>query len=128
MKTIEQTYQIKVPVQEVWKALTDPKIINKWGGGPAVMSGVTDSEFSLWGGDIHGKNTEVVLNKKLVQEWYSGDWKQPSKVTFNLLPKGDTTKVQLIHEVIPDEEVKDIADGWKTYYLGPMKQWLEKEL
>jgi hypothetical protein len=31
----------------------------------------------------------------------------------------------LIHEDIPDENVKDINDGWKDYYLGPLNDYLE---
>ena len=35
------------------------------------------------------------------------------------------TEVELIHEDIPDEEAKDIESGWKSYYLGPLKELLE---
>jgi uncharacterized protein YndB with AHSA1/START domain len=41
MKTLKQTYLIDVSVEEVWRALVDPKIIDKWGGGPAKMEGKT---------------------------------------------------------------------------------------
>lgn len=84
------------------------------------------TNFSLWGGDIHGKNLKVVKNKELVQEWYGGDWEKPSKVTFTLTQKGDITEINLLHEDVPDEEAKDIDDGWKTYYLGPLKKLVEE--
>jgi activator of HSP90 ATPase len=84
------------------------------------------TEFTLWDGDIHGKNIKVVPNKKLVQEWFSGDWEKSSIVTFTLIKKGNKTELNLLHEDVPNEEIKDISDGWKTYYLGPLKQLLEK--
>jgi hypothetical protein len=28
---------------------------------------------------------------------------------------------------VPDEEFEDINSGWDEYYLGPMKQMLEKD-
>jgi hypothetical protein len=31
-----------------------------------------------------------------------------------------------VHENIPEGEVDEIADGWKRYYLGPLKELLEK--
>ena len=50
MKVIKQTYNIKTPVEKVWQALTDPKVIEKWGAGTAVMDSKEGTEFSLWGG------------------------------------------------------------------------------
>ncbi len=68
MKKIVKEYQIFASGEKVWEALTDPKIIVKWGAGPAEMDRHDGTEFKLWGGDIHGKNVEVVPEEKLVQE------------------------------------------------------------
>lgn len=125
MKTIKQKYLVNAPLEKVWQALVDPKEISKWGGGPAKMSEEENFEFSLWGGDIYGTNIKVVKEKKLVQDWYGGKWEKPSKVTFNLEEKGGKIEIELIHEDIPDSEAADIDDGWKRYYLGPLKDLLE---
>ena len=125
MKTIQQEYQINAPVEKVWKALVVPEVIERWGGGPAKMVAEELSEFELWGGDIHGKNIEVVPNKKLVQDWYSGGWEKPSRATFTLTPKDGGTLVSLVHENVPDEEAEDIAYGWNRYYLGKIKELLD---
>ena len=125
MKALKQRYEIKAPIGTVWQALVDPEIIEKWSGGPAKMSDKESFEFSLWGGDIHGKNIKVVKNKELVQDWYGGDWDQPSKVTFRLSEDQGVTEVNLIQENVPDEEFEDIEDGWKQFYLGPILDFLE---
>lgn len=127
MKSIRQTYRIKASIEEVWKALTDTKYIDGWGGGPAKMSDKAGSKFSLWGGDIYGKNIEIITNKKIVQEWFGGKWKSPSIATFNLSSKNDMTIIDFIHENVPEEEFKDIEQGWKDYYLGPIKKYLENK-
>lgn len=130
MKTIKQAYHIASSLEEVWKALTDPKSIEAWGGGPAKMKASEGYKFSLWGGSIWGKNLEVSDQKKLVQEWWSSDepkWTQPSKVTFNLSFKGEKVTIDLLHEKVPDANAKDIAEGWKEYYLGPLKESLESK-
>jgi activator of HSP90 ATPase len=126
MKPIKQTYIIKAPIEKVWDALVNAKTIEKWGGGPAKMQSTQMSQFSLWGGDIHGKNTKVVKNKKLVQEWYGGDWEKPSKVVFELSQKDGKTTVKLTHTNLPEGEEKEFEKGWKEYYLGPLKKLLEK--
>lgn len=126
MKTIKQTYTVKVPIERVWKALVDPKEIERWNAGPAKMDDKVGTKFKLWGGDIYGENTEVVKNRKLVQDWYGGDWPEPSKVTITLSTENEITKIDLLHDNIPDEEVGNIADGWNLYYFGELKKLLEK--
>lgn len=125
MKTLKQTYIIGAPIEKVWEALVDPKVIDDWGGGPAKMSPEEGFEFEVWGGDIWGKNLKVVPGKQLVQEWTAGQWDKPSKVTFKLSEQGGKTKVDLLHEDVPDSEVDEIDDGWERYYLGPLKGFLE---
>jgi activator of HSP90 ATPase len=126
-KTIKKVYKIAAPAKKVWDALVSQKIIEVWGGGPAKMDDKVGTEFSLWGGDIHGKNIEVVRERKLVQEWFGGDWPKPSIVTFTIKPEKDKTVLELEHTGVPDGEVDDIDAGWDDYYVGPMKDLLEKK-
>ena len=126
MKSINQKYEIKAPVSEVWQALVNPKIIADLGAGPAKMNEKVGTKFSLWGGDIYGKNIEVVKEKKLVQEWFGGKWEKPSILTLILIGKEGVTELDLIQTDVPNEEVKDISQGWKDYYIGPMIEMLQK--
>lgn len=130
MQTIEQRYIINAPIAQVWQALVDPKIIEKWGAGPAKMDDNTGVKFSLWGGSIWGKNIKVIKEKVLSQEWYSDEdpkWKQPSMVTFKLHTENKGTVIELVHSNIPDANAKDIEAGWKDYYLGALKAYVEEK-
>lgn len=127
MKTTKQEYVVNAPAEKVWEALVDPKQIDEWGAGPAKMDNKVGTKFSLWGGDIHGTNTKVVKNKVLEQDWFGGDWKEPSKVRFTLSNENGKTKIELFHDNIPDGEANDIGDGWHRYYLGPLKEYLENK-
>jgi len=127
VKSIKQIYKINAPVGKVWKGLTDSTYIDAWGGGPSKMNDEVGKRFSLWGADIFGKNIEVEPLKMLKQEWYGGKWDEPSIVTFLLEGKGKTTKLVLLHDVIPNGEEKRLADDWKKSYLGPLKKYLEKK-
>lgn len=126
MKTLHQTYEINASIEKVWDALVNPKQIDKWGGGVAKMSEEVGFEFELWDGEIYGKNIEVIKNKKLVQEWYSGIWDKPSIVTFILKQTGSKTTVDLKHIDIPDNEARDVEDGWQDYYMNPLKELVER--
>ena len=66
MKEIKQTFHIKAKPEEVYNALTNPLFIELWTGYSAVMEPKPETEFSIWEGDIHGKNIEFVENRKIV--------------------------------------------------------------
>jgi len=110
----------------VWNALTNSKTIDKWGGGPSKMSSKQGVKFSLWGGDIWGKNIKVSPKKELVQEWYGGNWEKPSIASFKLTHKDDCTTLYLTHSEVPEKEFDSIDKGWDDYYLAPIKELLEK--
>ena len=127
MKAIKKTYTINAPIEKVWQALTDPKMIDAWGGGPAKMAAAVGTKFEFWGGDIHGENIEVIPNKKLVQHWYEGNWKKPSTATFTLEPNNGRTTLVLVHENVPAASHDDINEGWDQYYLDPLKDYVEEQ-
>jgi uncharacterized protein YndB with AHSA1/START domain len=125
MKVLKQEYKIDAPLSKVWEALTDPRVIEKWGGDPVKMEPKVSFEFSLWGGDIHGKNTKVIPQRLLAQDWMSGTWEKYSKLEFKLSFKNGVTTIVLTQTEIPEDEYNDIAEGWKLYYLGEIKKLLE---
>jgi len=45
---------------------------------------------------------------------------------FTLSEKDGVTTVDLTQTNIPDSELEDIEKGWKSYYMGPLKDLLEK--
>ena len=126
VKDLHQTYHIKAPVAKVWDALVNPKVIEKWSGSRAVMDANVGSKFSLWDGDIKGTNIKVVAERELAQDWFGGKWDESSQVVFLLSEKDGVTTVELKQENIPDSEAADIADGWKSYYIGPLTDLLEE--
>jgi activator of HSP90 ATPase len=111
----------------VWKALVEPTLIERWGAGPGVvMDEEPGTAFRLWGGEIRGKNIVVDRWEKLVQEWYGGDWDEPSIVTFALSEKNGNTSVVLTHTNIPDNEAESIERGWDEDYMFPLKDLAER--
>jgi len=118
MKTFQKTFRINAEPADVYSAITNPYTIGLWSGYPAVMSEEPGSEFSLWEGDITGKNLEFVRNKKVVQEWYFGEQTEKSIVTITIKPDGEDSEVTVEHTNIPDADFADIASGWREFYFG----------
>jgi activator of HSP90 ATPase len=121
MKTFKKTFRINAEPSDIYSALTNPKTIELWSGYPAEMSTVPGSEFSLWEGDITGRNIEFIENRKVVQEWYFGEQTVKSVVTISIEPEGDHSSVTIEHTNIPDEEFADISEGWREYYIDAIR-------
>lgn len=118
MKTFKKTFKINAEPSDIYSAITNPYTIELWSGYPAKMSTEPGSEFSLWEGDITGRNIEFIQDKKVVQEWYFGEQTEKSIVTISIMPAGENSEVTVEHSNIPDEEFSNIAEGWREYYIG----------
>jgi len=125
MKEFTYNILINADTEEVFSALTNPFQIELWTGFPAVMDDKVGTIFSLWEGDISGCNLEIIKDYKIVQEWFFGETENPSIVTLILKKAGKNTKIDLIHTNIPEDAFEEIVEGWKDYYLGSMKNFLE---
>ena len=84
MKTFKKYFELPTSPDQVYLALTNPITIQLWSGAEAQMSTEVGSEFSLFDGDICGKNLEFEENKKIVQHWYFEGEPEESIVTFKL--------------------------------------------
>jgi activator of HSP90 ATPase len=123
MKTIKQKHIVHATPQEVYAALTNAFTIELWSGYPAVMEATEGFEFSIFDGDICGKNIKLVENEMLVQNWYFGDATDDSIVTINLMWHENGTRITVEHTNVPDDEVEEFEDGWKDYYWGAIKEF-----
>jgi uncharacterized protein YndB with AHSA1/START domain len=126
MNTIKQTSLINAAPQQVWQALTDQEIIEVWSGAETEFVPEPEAEYSLWDGSICGVIVSVEPNKKLVQTWKPDNWTiENSVVSFTLMPDGDGTRVELLHENVEDFDFEGTEEGWDLYYLGAIKRMLE---
>ncbi len=128
MKDYKKYFIIPATPEEIYRALTDPKLIKLWSGEDAVMSTEPGSEFSLFEGSIEGHNIEFEENKKIVQEWYFGEEEEePSIVTIKLHTHKDGTSVELRHTNIPEEAYEDMVEGWNEVYFESILEFFEEE-
>ncbi|HSH50925.1 MAG TPA: SRPBCC domain-containing protein [Bacteroidales bacterium] len=127
MRDYKKYYNIPATPGEVFIALTNPFTIELWSGYKTIMDDKEGTEFTLWDGDISGKNLEIEKNKKIVQEWYFGQQDNRSIVTIKIYEKKKTAQIELNHTNIPDEIYDNITKGWDEYYFGALKIFFEEE-
>lgn len=127
MKDYKKYYTLPTTPEEVYLALTIPLSIKLWSGAEAEMTTDPNSEFSLFDGDIIGKNLEFEENKKIVQQWYFEGQDEASIVTMKLHEHKKGCSVELSHTNIPDEVYDEFVDGWETSYFGELYEFFDGE-
>ena len=126
MKDFKKYYTFPAPPEEVYLALTNPLSVKLFTGAEVEMSTVVGSEFSLFDGDITGKNLEFEENKKIVQQWYFDGQNEPSIVTLKIHEYKKGASVELHHTNIPDEVYEEFVDGWNTSYFGELLEFFQE--
>ena len=120
-KEFKKYFKLDASPADLYNALTNPTMIEIWSGEPAVMSTEPGSEFSLWDGEIVGRNIEFIPNQKIVQHWFFGE-EVDSVVTIKLHPDKKGTNVEVHQTNIPDEAFDNITEGWESDYFGSLSE------
>jgi activator of HSP90 ATPase len=106
--------------------MNSKKFADMTGGRSADISAEEGGEFSMFGGDITGRNIELVPGKRVVQAWRSGAWPAGvySIIKFELELEGRGTKLTFDQSGYPDDAHDMLAGGWQQMYWDPMSKML----
>ena len=111
--------------QEVYRAWLTSDGHSGMTGSPAKVSDQVGGVFDAWDGYIHGKNLELVPNKRIVQAWRTSEFSQDepdSRIEVTLEPVGSQTKLTLKHTGLPPHGGQ-YESGWVESYFEPMKEY-----
>jgi uncharacterized protein YndB with AHSA1/START domain len=129
MPPIKKRISLAVPISKVWAALTAPKAISAWMGGPVKSNPRVGGKFALFGGETTGRYTAVEKPNTLEYTWRQANWPATwpdSRVRWKLKATKAGTLLTLTHDKFPNQDERDSHDsGWDEYWLGPMQAWLE---
>lgn len=126
---IHQEVDIDARPADIYRALTDSATFSQMTGGrSADISADAGGAISLFGGDIRGRNIELVPDARVVQAWRSQAWPEGvySIVSFVLRPQGRATRLVFDQAGHPADSHKMLEDGWGKMYWQPMKALLAK--
>ncbi len=132
-RAIEVTQEIAAPVESVWKAITDPKELERWFPLQArVTPGVGGEVFMSWGPPWEGGSRIEAWdeNRRLRTRGFleHGD---ASMVEYTLEAKGGKTLLRLVHSGFAkggdweDELFGGTERGWR-YELRSLRHYLER--
>lgn len=124
---IHQDIVINGTAKAVYDILTSSKKFTAMTGGRvAKISKDEGGAISMFGGDIRGRNVELVPGKRVIQAWRAGYWQQGvySIVRFELVADGPKTKLAFDQTGYPADAETDLQSGWHKMYWEPMNKML----
>ena len=129
-KTIEQSILIKASPHDVYEAFMDSKKHSKFTESKAKISREIEGKFTIFEGDLEGKNLELIQDRKIVQSWRSNEEGWPkthySTITIELESVETGTCLTFKQTGIPLVSYKSVKEGWNEYYWEPLKNMVEK--
>lgn len=134
---IERTYD--APVENVWKAISDKNEMKKWYFDLPDFKAEPGAKFEFYGGKENCTQykhlcevVDVIPNKKLSYTWRYEGLAGNSKVTFELFPEANKTKLKLTHEGLETfpQDNEDFAresfkGGWTYFVDEALKGYLD---
>lgn len=123
---IHQEIEFEAAPEKVYSALMDAAEHSQFTGEPAEITADAGGTFSCYGGQIGGRNIELVAGRRIVQAWRVGSWDEGvySLVRIELEDAGGKTKLTLDHSAIDDEMAPHLESGWHARYWEPLAKYL----
>ena len=125
---------IKATPERIWEAITDPAQRAKYSFGVQTQSDwATGSTYrASVPGAVHiaqGENLVVEPPRLLVQSFralWSDDVSAQgvTRVTWEIEPVGDSCRLTVVHDQLPDSANAELYGGWPMILSG-LKTWLE---
>jgi activator of HSP90 ATPase len=123
--SLHDEVDLKSDPQHIYEVLLDAKQFKAFTGAPAEIDPKPGGAFSMFGGQIVGRNVELVPNQRIVQAWRPTHWDPGvySIVEFELKPRASGTLVILDHKGFPEGNFDHLEWGWRTHYWDPLKKY-----
>jgi uncharacterized protein YndB with AHSA1/START domain len=124
--TIHFDVDYKTTPEKIYQPLLDAAQFKTFSGLPAEIDPKVGGWFKLFGGQVEGRNIELVPNQRIVQAWRSASWPAGiySIVKFELVPRGAGTRIVFDHAGFTEDKQKGLASGWEEHYWEPLHKYL----
>ena len=124
--SLHEEIELKAAPQRIYEVLLDAKQFAAFTGMPAEIDAKPGGAFSMFGGQIVGRNVELVANQRIVQAWRPTHWDPGiySIAAFVFKPTGGGTLVVLDHKGFPEGDFDHLEWGWHNHYWDPLKNFL----
>jgi activator of HSP90 ATPase len=97
----------------------------------AIISNKIGGKFTAWDGYIKGEIITLEKNRKIIQKWRTTDFNKNDKdsileITIKEIGK-NRTRLILKHSELPEGSEEEYKNGWKEFYIRPLKEFIKKQ-
>lgn len=126
MTTIHQEITFTATPQQVYRALMDSTEHATFTGAPADVSPEEGGACSWYGGQVTGRNIELVPGKRIVQVWRAKNWDEGvySVTKYELVADGANTRLRFEQAGHPEGTGEHLEGGWHERYWKPLATYL----
>ena len=120
-KSLSFDFDLDHPPRKVWRALTDPDLLEQWLLPVIGLELEPGAEFTLmappqpgWDGVVSCRMLEVEPQEKISWQWVVGDI--DTVVTFTLTPTDAGTLLKVVHEGFRADQKREFGGaryGWR---------------
>lgn len=117
----EEKFQCKA--KELFECFSKIELVKAFTRGDVKLDFKKDGEFVLFGGNISGKFTEIIPDKKIAQTWRYKQWPAGhySNVELDFDEKEDHTVLRLTQALVPSNEFDSTNANWQRYYFESIR-------
>jgi len=131
LQKLRQSVHVHAPAREVYDALLDASSLSRIFGRPVQASRTVGGSYNLFD-RIHGTNVELGRSRRIVQtfRYARPEWplEHTSKVTIQLTPVPDGTRVVLHHSAIPPPCAQAVEEHWQDHVWPGIKSIVENRM
>jgi activator of HSP90 ATPase len=115
------------PPSRIYQAILDQKQFAAFSGLAATIDPNPGGPFSMFGGQIQGRNIELVPNVRIVQAWRPAHWAAGiySIAHFEFKPRAAETILIFDHVGFPAGDYDSLDSGWSHHYWEPLKKYFD---
>jgi activator of HSP90 ATPase len=116
----------------LYKFFIDSKLHTEVTGSKAIINNKIGGKFTAWDGYIKGEIVSLKKNKTIIQKWRTTEFTKEDKdsileITIEEINK-NRSKLTLKHSELPEGTEEEYKNGWKEYYIKPLKEFIKKQI
>ena len=125
-ETIHQEITYQADPDRLYETLISAQSFSEFTGASAEIDAREGGAFSCFGGQIAGRNIELVPGERIVQAWRVATWAEGvySIVRFSFEKLESNTRLTLDHAGFPDGAGEHLEGGWPKMYWDPLRKYL----
>lgn len=126
MDSFKIAEKFPVPASVMYQSWLDSEIHSDFTGAMAAIEERPDSFFTAWDGYITGRILKLDKDGLIAMSWRTTEFPaeaESSTVELQITDLGDSCEINIYHYGIPEGDGDKYREGWKQFYLNPMRAY-----